>query len=279
MCDDASAFGHPTSPLTNLRCVGAAEKCLRITALPFYRVMHNSAVNRRYLASQVMRLSGPVVAFRKYVFSDVLPAFGDLEARAQDFARDYYDHIGALPAGEDEIDMADVAEEANQRAYDWWGMMTSLRQSMLNLMAAGLFHLVEQQLAQLSRDRFFDRPIDDTKISAVSDWYRDQLRIEFRNLGSWEVIDEMRLVANTVKHGEGRSANELRKLNPDLFVNPDLQSLYESSGINAIWGKLSMRLAAPLSGADFFVTEEILERYAKGAERFFREIAAELSQL
>ncbi len=31
-------------------------------------------------------------------------------------------------------------------------MMKSLRQTMLNLLAAGLFHLTEQQLAQLSND-------------------------------------------------------------------------------------------------------------------------------
>jgi hypothetical protein len=34
-------------------------------------------------------------------------------------------------------------------------------------------------------------------------WYREQLNIDFEALPSWEVINEMRLVANTVKHGEG----------------------------------------------------------------------------
>jgi hypothetical protein len=38
------------------------------------------------------------------------------------------------------------------------------------------------------------------------------------------------------------------------------------------------RLTAPLSGEDFFVTEEILRGYAERAEAFFGEIAAELAR-
>lgn len=111
-----------------------------------------------YLASQVRRLSAPVIAFREYAIRDVIPAFGDIDARANQVANDYYNCIGSQPAGENEIDMGDVAEDAQQHSYDWWEMMTSLRQTMLNLMAAGLFHLVEQQLANLSRDRLFEWP-------------------------------------------------------------------------------------------------------------------------
>ena len=133
---------------------------------------------------------------------DVLPAFGDIDARAEQVGSDYYNRIGAQPAGEYEIDMGDVADAALQHSYDWWDMMTSLRQTMLNLMAAGLFHLVEQQLAALSRDGLFrGEVVSDTNIFAVKKWYWAQLNIDFEALPSWEVINEMRLVANTVKHG------------------------------------------------------------------------------
>jgi hypothetical protein len=93
-------------------------------------------------------IMGPMIAFREYVFRDVLPAFGNLDKRAEEVANEYFNRIGSQPAEEHcDIDMADVAEAAHNRSLSWYGMMTSLRQSMLNLLAAGLFHLAEQQLA------------------------------------------------------------------------------------------------------------------------------------
>jgi hypothetical protein len=91
--------------------------------------------------------------------------------------------------------MADVAEDAQSHSYDWWEMMTSLRQTMLNLMAAGLFHLVEQQLAALSRDGMFDAPVKDTKLSVIARWYRENLGIDLASMPSWGTVDEMRLIA------------------------------------------------------------------------------------
>src|SRR5690242_8348355 len=99
-----------------------------------------------YLAGQIEGyVIGPIIAFRKYVFPDVLPAFGNLEKRAEEVAQEYYDTVGSQPAyGNEDFDMADVAEAAQDRSISWYQMMSSLRQSMLNLLAAGLFHLTEQ---------------------------------------------------------------------------------------------------------------------------------------
>lgn len=48
-------------------------------------------------------------------------------------------------------------------------MMASLRQTILNLMAAGLFHLLEQRLGSLSQDACFrDTPLAETKFEAVA---------------------------------------------------------------------------------------------------------------
>ena len=238
--------------------------------------MHNSFVNGNYLASRIRRLSGPIIAFREYFFQDVLPAFADLNARAERVAHDYYNRIGAQPAGEYEIDMADVAEDAQQQSYDWWEMMTSLRQTMLNLTAAGLFHLIEQQLATLSRDGLFEESVRDTKLGVVQMWYRDQFGIDVAAMPSWGTINEMRLVANTVKHGEGGSAESLRALRPELFTDPTYAEFLRQEGLGLDERVSREKLTVPLSGEDFFVTEEILRGYTERAEAFFDEIAAEL---
>jgi hypothetical protein len=233
-------------------------------------------MNGSYLASRVRRLRGPIIAFREYAFRDVIPAFGDLDARAEQVANEYYNRIWSQPAGEYEIDMADVAEDARQHSHDWWEMMTSLRQTMLNLIAAGLFHLVEQQLATLTRDGLFDGPVRDTKLSIVAEWYKEHLGTTLAEMPSWNTIDEMRLVANTVKHGEGSSAHHLRAVNPALFNDPAYAELLRSEGLDMDERLTRDSLAAPLSGEDFFVTEEVLHGYAVRAAAFFDEIAADL---
>ena len=68
--------------------------------------------------------------------------------------------------------MASVAEAAQEHSLSWYQMMVSLRQSMLNLLAAGLFHLTEQQLAAVCRDGGFTAaPPRDTKLEEVKKWY------------------------------------------------------------------------------------------------------------
>src|ERR1019366_1102504 len=229
-----------------------------------------------YLESQItFNIIGPIVAFRAYIFRDVLPAFGNLGERAEQAANDYYDRVGSQPVGEyGELDIADVAETAHDRSVSWYEMMTSLQQTMLNLLAAGLFHLAEQQLGALSRDvSFSERPLRDTKLAVVADWYFTHLQLDLKTLPSWAIMDELRLVANAVKHAEGAATTQLRTLRPELFRNPafvEIDREFAQRGMALGTSAVS----APLSGEDFFVTEQLLQGYAEGAESLFGEIAA-----
>lgn len=237
------------------------------------------AVTGSYLQSQIGGfIMEPVVVFREYIFSDVLPAFGNIEARADQMANDYYNRIGSQPAGEDcDIDMGSVAEDAQDYGVNWYQMMISLRQTMLNLLAAGLFHLVEQQLASISRDAsFWAMPLKDTKLAVVAEWYSKYLRLNLMTLSSWPIIDELRLVANSVKHGEGSSMQQLRDLRPELFTNPVFAEIDKQLSLSA--NRTMRRVFAPLAGDEFFVTEKLLKRYAEAAESFFNEIAAHFKQ-
>jgi hypothetical protein len=229
-----------------------------------------------YIGMQVSgRIVGPIVAFREYIFRDVLPAFGNIDDRANQVADDYFNRVGSMPASEyQSFDMSDVADDAQAHSLDWWEMMTSLRQTMLNLLAAGLFHLVEQQLAALSRDNAVsETPVTSTKLWDVADWYLKTLRLDLKKLNSWPKIDELRLVANAVKHGQHREKEKLRDLRPELFLNPMYAQLYEEDA-RYKREQIGKQVIAPLSGEEFFVTEEFLKGYAEAAETFFVEIAA-----
>ena len=57
-------------------------------------------------------------------------------------------------------------------------------------------------------------------------------QIDLASLKGLKQIDHLRLLCNVIKHGEGESANELRRKRPDLIKthdDTDLLYLYESS--------------------------------------------------
>jgi hypothetical protein len=52
-------------------------------------------------------------------------------------------------------------------------------------------------------------------------------------------------------------------VHPELFTNPAYTALYEDAGVSLEERVMRATLSAPLSGDDFFVTEEILQGYAE----------------
>ncbi len=134
-----------------------------------------------YLSMQVrQRTIQPILAFREYIFRDVLPHFNNLNQRADRVGDEHYLCAVSQPAAEDfDGDVSGLAEDAQDHALSWYEMMRSLRQTMLNLLAAGLFHLTEQQLALLSQDAGFEgRQPKDSNVEIVAKWYLNTLRLE-----------------------------------------------------------------------------------------------------
>ena len=169
-----------------------------------------------YVARDVrVRVMPPLLAFNDDLFRDVLRAFDNLDERANKKANEFFNKY----PGNEYTDPGDVADWANDHSFAWWETMFSLHQSMVNLLAAGLYHMIEQQLGALSLDCAYER-VRDTNLSLLKIWYLTNLGIDLSSLEPWAKLHELRLVANSVKHAEGVSAKQLRELRPDLFQNP-----------------------------------------------------------
>ena len=181
----------------------------------------------RYLAHQVRQHAiRPVIAFREYVFRDVIPQFCNLNQRADQIGVEFYDRAITQPVDEDcDGDTSQFAEDAHDHALSWYEMMRSLRQTMLNLLAAGLFHLAEQQLASLGQNAGFEnRQPKSTKLQHVVEWYKSVLLLDLNTLKDWPLIEELRLVTNTAKHAEGKSSKKLKTLRPVTGDNRNCRS-------------------------------------------------------
>ena len=167
----------------------------------------------------------------------VMAGFSNIADEAEEYANrtfeSYMQSVG-------EADPGDFAEEARDQAVEYYGLLEELRQSMLNLLAVGVYHLYEQhqnKLKHLLMERGDTLPALD-------------------KLQGWTKVDELRLLANTVKHAEGSSAKKLQLIRPDLFVPPLLRDSPLGNHIAA-----RSRTENPLGGKDLFVTENDIQDY------------------
>jgi hypothetical protein len=162
-----------------------------------------------------------------------------------------------------------MAELAFNEAMDYAVTLSSMRFSTLSLFSAALYHMSEQHLIDLRQEILFDDGHEAVSADAAIEWFKDEVGLNLKTLRSWELINELRLVANTVKHAEGGSAKALRRVRPQLFVFPGLEDRY----------LLHLRLRTPLFGQELFVTRDDFVRYHQGSVSFWTELGEELPKL
>lgn len=222
------------------------------------------AVAGSYLSYRVRWSAQPFIrAYGQWVNEYIIPIVNDFESRARAVEQETYDRLSAGFNPETYSgDGSEFYEDAFNAGVSFYETLSSLYQANLNLLSAGLFHLIEQQLANLTHDASMETAVGDTNLAIVADYYREHLLLDFATFGSWSVIQEMRLVANATKHGEGRSAEELRQIRPELFRYPALRNEHFS-------GAPQFRLEMPLGGDGLYVTAADFKRYENAANDLF----------
>jgi hypothetical protein len=228
-------------------------------------------VSGSYLAFQ---LRGALPFFRIYrdsILSDALAGFVNLDQSASAVADAAFKRLGSRPGTDDSGDLEQEAEWAHEEGQAYCEAMIGLRQATINLLAAGLYHLLEQQLTKVTFDcKFRDIHLDPGKANlgpngTLLPWYRNHFDLDLKQLPHWKTIDELRLVAGAVKHADDGSARELRKKRDELFTNPVLDTMPTPDS-----GRWPVR--SPLAGEDLFVTEQIFSNYANAAHDFMEAI-------
>lgn len=238
------------------------------------------SVGGSYLAFQ-LRVGG-LPFFRIYkesILDDALAGFVNLEQRANAVADAAFKRYGSRSATDDSGDMSQEVEWANDEGQIYYEAMAGLRQATINLLSAGLFHLLEQQLAKLTFDRTFrDMHLNPKDANLGPNgklvlWYKDHFDLDLNLLPQWVKIDQLRLLANAVKHADGGSAQELRSRREELFRSPTLDKLRLPTPDYNQWP-----IRSPLAGEDLFVTEQIFAEYANATHDFVVGVIAHFQE-
>ena len=222
-----------------------------------------------FWAHSVKSLYVPTIRYFSKALSDrLLPVFNNLAEEAGRFEHEEYQRLGALPAFY-ESDGSELAERAHDNAVFWYSSMAAVKQSVINLYAVGLRHLFEQQLFDLVRHVPLASKDD-------ADYKKDlealcKNGVDVERFGSWQMLEELRLICNAVKHAEGSGTSQLRSLRPDLFVYPTMAGL-------SLFSR-SVSVLQPLAGEDIYLREADIEKYALAIENFWDEVSQRLEQM
>jgi hypothetical protein len=200
----------------------------------------------------------------------LLPTFANAEEEAEMKSDEEWSRLCALPALEDD-DESDVADQAMEAGVAHYQMMMGLEQGLKNMFAAALYHLYEQQVMLFHRRELL-RPSERDHGKLLNHCvFRDRLirsqcAVDITRFSCWRSLEELHLLANVVKHGEGESATRLRASRPELFVRPALKDL-QTGRVPSL-----ARVFTPLMGEDVYVAVEHLRSYAEAVRHFWDEL-------
>ncbi len=198
----------------------------------------------------------------------MLPAFAGIEEEARAISEETWEAFMSAPGTGDE-DPSDFAEAAEEAGISHYMLIDGIRQGMINLFAAALYHIFEQQVMLFLRKQVLDlHDENNPKLFQISEFQKrlKALAIDIKMFSSWARVDELRLVSNTVKHAEGKSAKELHQLRPDLFEHP------KTIGLGLSFGKIVPRVFLPLVGEDLYVAITDVQQYRDALIDFWKEL-------
>ncbi|MCY4510498.1 MAG: hypothetical protein OXG35_26600 [Acidobacteria bacterium] len=197
--------------------------------------------------------------------------FANLETEAEEASAAEYARWIEMPAdGENDPDDSDLAQRAEAFGINYYEVMSDARQGLRNGLVVSLHHLLEQlQLA-------FFRQLSSTASENPRDLQTLLLACGISTCGfpSHAKLKELRLAANTIKHGRGRSQRELVELRPDLFADP--YSRAADVGARSPRVDLEHSTFEPLAGEGMYATDEDLAEWVDAAITYWGELSEAL---
>jgi len=156
----------------------------------------------------------------------------------------------------DGTDLLMIQEAALNASYEHFDLMSDVEQALINMFGAALYHLFEQQLRMFHVRVLYEKPLEYAP-QILTAW-NDGLGISMPDEQS-EGIKELRLLANTIKHGDGDSAKSLFKMNPRLFRDIWEKDVDDDPSIKVH----KPEVYTPMFGQGIYIEMDDIRRYQK----------------
>ena len=215
---------------------------------------------------------------RRAILEHMLPSIPDPATEADKTSDAIW--YGNTEHYSDEEDPCALAEYAENQGFEVYDRLNGVRQAAANMATVMLWHLLEQQMLvfhtrqvltvyeeQAARENTKLR----MKLFQLEEFHArlDAGGCSMKSLSAWSKVNELRLVANSVKHGSGPSSNELFKIRPDLFY-PNCETQEHNSR--------SCLLRKPAAGEDLYVTEQHIAAYFEAAISLWQGFSIQIEE-
>ncbi len=215
---------------------------------------------------------------RRAILEHMLPSIPDPATEADKTSDAIW--YGNTEHYSDEEDPCALAEYAENQGFEVYDRLNGVRQAAANMSTVMLWHLLEQQMLvfhtrqvltvheeQAARENTKLRK----KLFQLEEFHArlDAGGCSMKSLSAWSKVNELRLVANTVKHGSGPSSDELFTIRPDLlYPNYDKQDQNSRPFL----------LRKPAAGEDLYVTEQDIAAYFEAAISLWQEFSIKIEE-
>lgn len=175
-------------------------------------------ITRRYLKSKISD-------YVEIYSQKLLPVFKDIESDANKIRDDSYDNVMSQPAYDDFTDPSSIAEEAEEIGIEHYLYLKLGKYNLTATWHVTLYQVWEQQsrlflFHEMSHVYKIKFEIFCTKLSEIKKTFKFH-NIDIESFSCWPQINELSLLCNVIKHGDGDSVKELRKIKPTLFKQED----------------------------------------------------------
>lgn len=193
--------------------------------------------------------------------------FEDIEKEADEYAEQLFENY----PGTEDTDPASVADRANQKRLEKYEALTLMKSNHLLMTISMLYHMWEQQLIGFTireMKQFISFERKDLSLAHVQIIFRLH-EVDILKTEAWTKLRELKALVNTIKHGDGDSADKLRKIRPDffnvhIFDGSELHIFEETDTLEICESTLS-------DGFALQVSEEDLHDYINAAKGFWDE--------
>ena len=163
----------------------------------------------KYYESHKNHIFYKIDAIKSTIFERLLPVYNNIEIEAEAVAKAKYDELGKK-FNPESMDESDAVEMAWEEGGEYYALQHAMKAEFLLSTATWLFHLFEKDCREMC-PTLYNKPIE----------LKDKLKemgINCDSNSNWYKINtELRLVANTIKHGKGVSYDKLKPLKPNYF--------------------------------------------------------------
>jgi hypothetical protein len=162
-----------------------------------------------YYESNRNHIFDKIVSIKETIFDRLLPVYNNIEEEAKKVEEEKLKEL-AKTFNPETMDAGDAYQEAWEEGAEHYTLQHAMKTEFLLSTATWLFHLFEKDCREMC-PKLYNKP-EDLKTEL------EKMGINCDDNSNWYKINtELRLVANTIKHGEGGSYNKLKTLKPNYF--------------------------------------------------------------